>query len=299
MLNSTSPTQPTVVSLANYSYLTTIGDKAIHFLQGQLSCDVNLLSTEQTVMGAYLNIQGRIITTLRLLRHNDQLLLQLPSNLSELVSQKLNRIAMLSRVKLQPSDDLQTIGIIGQHAGEQLQRYFTTIPTVPLQSIHEHGLTLIRITSNEQFMLIGSAESITAFAQQVRLSDGSFNDWLLQLIAAKLVEIDAFTSEQFTPHEIGLPEQGAVSFTKGCYVGQEIVARMQYLGKLKQHLQLLHWHTPPVCQRLDKVFNQDHKAVGQIAVIAQYHNQQSALVVLRDDHVGALLFTSQHEALNH
>jgi folate-binding protein YgfZ len=297
MLINSSQTQPAIIELPEYSYLTIDGDKAIHFLQGQLTCDVNALTTEQALIGAYLNVQGRVITTLRIFHHEHQLLLQVPRDLIELVYNKLNRVALLSRVKIQIQNDIKTIGFFGGNISEKLQSYFTSTPTLPMQAIFYRGLTLLRVAKHEQFILIGLHPAITDFTKHISLPHANYEYWLSGLIMEKIVEINAKTSEQFTPHEIDLPAHNAVSFTKGCYVGQEIVARMQYLGKLKQHLQLLHWQSPPSCQILDKLFNQEQKSVGQIASIVKIDNMQYALAVLRDDHVNALLFTEKNEQL--
>lgn len=292
-----TPVNPGIIEFRDYNYLAITGDKTNHFLQGQLTCDVSLLTAEKALLGAYLSVQGRVITSLRLIQHKSQLLLQLPSNISEVVYSKLNRIAALSRVKLQFNHEIQTVGILGSNVTEKLQTYFSSTPTAPMQALHEHDLMLLRITKEEQFMVIGTAQSINHFKQKVILPEISDSNWQLSLIKAGLVEIDATTTEHFTPHEIDLPGQNAVSFTKGCYVGQEIVARMQYLGKLKQHLQLLQWQTPPVCQILDKVFNQEQRAAGQIAAIASHKNQQVALVVLRDDAIKTALYTKDNTLL--
>lgn len=287
-------TNTPILQLLEYSYLTISGDKSIHFLQGQLSCDVNTLAAEQGKFSAYLNVQGRVISTIRLFHHHEHLLLQVPSNIVETVLNKLSRVAMLSRVTIKPMQNLQTIGILSSNPKEKLQSYFSFIPDLPMQTFHENNITLICIIPNQQYMLVGSADTLCNFKQETTSVQPL---WLYYLIKERLVEVDALISEQFTPHEIDLPAHNAVSFTKGCYVGQEIVARMQYLGKLKQHLQLLSWTSPPVGCILDKLYNQEKKSVGQLAAIVTINNTQYALAVLRDDHQHAALFTSQNEQL--
>lgn len=263
------------INMPAYQYVAVTGDKNRAFLQGQLSCDVNLLTEKVAVFGAYLNTKGRVIATVRIFMLNNQLLLQIPQSVAEVVLTKLNRVAALSRVKLLPCPEINTLGIVTTNA------------------VATDDTALLCINNANQYMLIGTPEIITARVQALGLSAGSDALWHYGLIQNKLIEIDAQTTEQFTPHELDLPSHNAVSFTKGCYVGQEIVARMQYLGKLKQHLQLLQWQQP-LCQRLDQLFNDKQQAVGEIISLVNLDNKQYALAVLRDDAKDLPLFTKDH-----
>ncbi|MBX9705046.1 MAG: hypothetical protein K5Q00_02235 [Gammaproteobacteria bacterium] len=234
-------------NLPEYSYFTVSGDKSLHFLQGQLSCDVNLLNDKQVIFGAYLNIKGRVIATVRVIKLNEQILLQIPSSLADTVITRLSRIAQLSRVSIAPLSSIETV------------------------------------------------ESI----EKLIFSGSSREHWLQHLIQIKLVEITQETTELFTVHDINLPAHEAVSFTKGCYVGQEIVARMQYLGKLKQGLQYLKWPTPPICLNGAQLFDENSAPAGQIALSCILENTQHALVVLKDSAMGKKLYTEQREHLSY
>lgn len=267
------------ISLPYYRYFSLSGDKALAFLQGQLSCDVNRISDTQAVFGAYLNIKGRVITTLRLLKIDGKLLLQLPESLADIVVSRLARVAMLSRVTLTPEPELTTLGIIGEDTIPALG--MDVIPQVTMSITQSNpDSALVRIAQAELFMLIGSKKSMTPFLKDPSPVDQ--NVWLYQLIQSRLVEIDTQTTEQFTPHELDLSAHEAVSFTKGCYVGQEIVARMQYLGKLKQHLQQLQWHIPPLRSNNAPLYDQEQKIVGYTVMICNVENEQYALAVIRD-----------------
>lgn len=258
-------TSPGYISLPHYRYFSVTGDKTLSFLQGQFTCDVNQVSESQAVFGAYLDIKGRVISTLRLLKADDKLLLQLPESMVATVIPRLTRVAMLSRVKLTPEPELTTIGIIGTHT----ETDFSLYP--------------VSVGQAEQLMLIGTQKSVKNLLEKHTFSDP--NVWIYGLIQSRLVEVDAQTTGQFTPHDLDLPAQDAVSFTKGCYVGQEIVARMQYLGKLKQHLQQLQWPTPPERDNNTPLYDENQQVVGHIVMLCTLGSQQHALAVVRDNAV--------------
>lgn len=286
------------VDLADYGYIGITGAKAIAFLQGQLTCDVQPLSHEHSCWGAFLNVKGRIISTLRLGYLQDQIWLQMPQALLDTVLAKLKRVAALSRVNCTNiSDELVTVGLIGAGWVSKLQSVFSPLPTQAGQMHCLEYLTLIKHPAADSYLLIGAPLAIMNFCQQHPAAWAPPTAWKQQQIAVGLAEITQATTELFTPHEINLPEFSGVSFTKGCYVGQEIVARMQYLGKLKQHLSALNLHTSIAVTPGMTLHTQDGTIVGQIVNATNTQaGQYTALAVLRDEARDKALY-SQNKVL--
>jgi folate-binding protein YgfZ len=148
------------------------------------------------------------------------------------------------------SDELMRMGLTGECAEPLLGANFDALPTVANGVAQRAGLTLIRLPgASPRFELLGPAETLieiwqSAEPQATRMSD---DFWALQDIRAGVPTIYPATSEAFIPQMINMQLVDGVSFTKGCYVGQEVVARMQYLGNLKRRMFLAHVtsDTPP------------------------------------------------------
>jgi hypothetical protein len=288
------------IDLSDYGYISITGAKAIAFLQGQLTCDVQQVSKQYSSWGAFLNVKGRIISTVRLGYSHEQLWLQTPLSLVDTVLTKLKRVAALSRVTCSTiSDELITVGLVGAGWVSKLQQIFSPLPEQAGQMHCLEHLTLIKHPAADSYLLIGAPLAVMNFCQQHPAAWAPPALWEQQQIAIGLAEITQATTELFTPHEINLTEFAGVSFTKGCYVGQEIVARMQYLGKLKQHLSTLNLYTTIAVTSGMILHTQDGAVVGQIVNVATIQaGQYTALAVLRDEAQGKSLYSHDQKLLN-
>lgn len=284
-LFSIDTTNHFITVLPQFGYLKITGDKAITFLQGQLTCDLLQLTPTQSLWGAYLNLKGRVITTLRVFYWQDHIYLQLPTDLLSIVQNKLAKIALLSRVTLTDvSDQFATLGLSGKTIFD--------LPTSLYGSVSDKELTIIKTGASEQTMLIGSPQAVIAVGTQTALPWGERLFWDYLQIQQKMVEVDKQITELFTPHDIALAEHQAVSFTKGCYVGQEIVARMEYRGKLKQQLYRVTFHSAPPLGAGMNLYNSEANIVGQIARVCMVPDQsQIALIVAKNEMVGQKLYS--------
>jgi tRNA-modifying protein YgfZ len=131
---------------------------------------------------------------------------------------------------------------------------------------------------------IGEIKNISAALQASLPKVTSDNALLLQDIAAKVVNITIDTSEKFTPHEISLEQTGAISFHKGCYQGQEIIARMHYQGKAKQHLIQAQ---SDIAFEPGDIIKVDDRKVGCVINCAKDASHYVLLASLRDDALDA------------
>lgn len=223
--------------LSYLSSLAVIGDKAADFLQGQLSCDLRQVNNHTIRHGAMCNLKGRVLALMDVLDwHGLQLVL--PKDLIPATQFSLNKTAMLSRVKLEVRDCYQIYGFYLANPDDLLPENLPLPGQPHALSTNEQAccyslgkqLYIIIIKQDYAATLSQPFES----RQQLR---GSLAWHRLQL-QTKTVEIYTDTRGLFLPHRIDLHLSGYLSFDKGCYKGQEIVARTHYRATLKHRLEL-------------------------------------------------------------
>ncbi|HQY22808.1 MAG TPA: folate-binding protein [Gammaproteobacteria bacterium] len=216
-----------------YGLIAVSGSEAATFLQGQITADIRTITSTQPGFSAYCNAKGRIRALFRIFFHHECYFLQLPVGVLPSALATLKKYARFSKVKLEDvSEQWQRIGICLTHAD------LKTIDFLDLKDI-----ILLPLPSPEfykRFELIGLPNIVKPLWDLFLASENSvisdFDAWKYLDIQAGIPEIWPETIEQFLPHSLNLPALGAVSFNKGCYCGQEIVARMEYRANVKHKL---------------------------------------------------------------
>jgi len=240
--------------LADLSYLGCImvdGPDARDFLQGQLTNDVRELSNRHTQLSGYCSPKGRMLANLRLIRLGERFLLQLPRNKVEPVLARLRMFVLRARAELQDlSDELVAVGVAGPGASAELGRFIDPLPELDNGLTQADALTVIRIPgSPPRYEIIGPANAVQEIWLGLagRATPVASAHWRLLDIRAGLPTIYPETTEVLVPQMANMHLIDGVSFTKGCYTGQEVVARMQYLGRLKRRMYLadVEAATPP------------------------------------------------------
>jgi len=161
--------------------------------------------------------------------------------MTELVIAQLRKYAIFSKVNLKQDNALQVMGCVGSDSAVTLQAFFNNLPNEPDSAcIHENKL-LIRVQNENsipRFEIIGTTESLLLLQKslQEKYPAQSSTHWRLLEINAAIPTIYPQTIDLFTPQMLNYPELQGVSFKKGCYTGQEVIARTHYLGKVKRHL---------------------------------------------------------------
>jgi hypothetical protein len=247
--------------LSHYGLIRAYGEEAESFLQNQFCNDVRNVTGNSSQLSAYCNPKGRALAFFRLFLTNNQYYLRLPE---ELLADTLNRLRMfvlMSKVNLEDaSDDLVRIGFSGPEAGQRLSKVVGNIPDENNAVSHADNLTLIKVSDTpDRFEIYGSFDSVkpvweTLAANTIPAGKGS---WELLEIHSAIPEVVTETKEAFVPQMINLQAIDALSFKKGCYPGQEIVARMHYLGKLKRHMFLAHINEDVIPVPGDSLFAED------------------------------------------
>jgi tRNA-modifying protein YgfZ len=233
---------PTVHPLPDWSILRASGRDAGAFLQSQLSNDIGMLDASRAQLSTYCTAQGRMLATLLLWRHGDDYYLRLPGDIAPGVAAKLRRYVLRAAVALEDCPlQLRLLGLGGPGASAALAG-LVDIPEGAMAMSSSPEGTVIRLHEQELFEIAVPVRHwskvwnhLASFARPA-----GADAWTWRLIDAGLPVITAATQEQFVPQMANLEQLGAVSFDKGCYPGQEIVARAQYRGEVKRRLFRLH-----------------------------------------------------------
>jgi folate-binding protein YgfZ len=241
----------------DWAILQVAGEDARAFLQGQTTNDVRQIENNLFQFNAICNPKGRILTTFYLYQQRGIYHLLLPADNADFIQQRLRLYVLRAKVSLQQIDNKRCFGLFA-HEAAQLTPLFT--PLARNQCAHEADNTLLAYDDNRYVLIAGEPLSHSLSMQ----TDAA---WALADVQAKIPTVNAALREQFIPQMIDLPLLKGVSFTKGCYTGQEVVARVHYLGKAKQRMVLaqLHSATCPVVG--DAVFSGDEN-IGQIVAAA-------------------------------
>jgi folate-binding protein YgfZ len=222
-----------------FGVLSFKGPDAATFLQGQLSNDVTALTTESLQWSSYNSPKGRMLATLCLWRAGpEEFRALLAGDLAEPVRKRLAQFVLRAKVAvadLTPS--LALFGIGGEGARAAVAAALGAAPQ-PGNVVQSAGATALGLPDG-RIVVCAPIESSAAFSRDLAGADGTATDgagWTLLAIRAGVPHVTAATQGLFVPQTANWELVGGVHFKKGCYPGQEIVARMQYLGRLKERL---------------------------------------------------------------
>ncbi|WP_460042307.1 CAF17-like 4Fe-4S cluster assembly/insertion protein YgfZ [Pseudomonas sp. S2_H01] len=272
--------------LSHEGVLAVRGVDASKFLQGQLTCNLDYLSDAKATLGARCTQKGRMQSSFRILLEGDGVLLAMASELIEAQLLDLKKYAVFSKSRL--TDESASWVRFGLNDGDgALVTLGLDLPQETDSVVRANDLIAIRVSPAraEFWVRADQAEEIrTRLAAQ--LPEGTLNDWLLGQIRAGIGQVFGQTREAFIPQMINLQAVGGVSFKKGCYTGQEIVARMQYLGKLKRRLYRLTLEGSDVPEPGVELFSPVHaSSVGNVVIAARAGATVEVLAVLQADAV--------------
>lgn len=238
--------------LSQFGILRVSGEDAKGFLHNLFSSDVNALTPQHALPSSFNTAKGRTLATFLIWLEGADFLLQLPQELIAAIQKKLAMYVLRSKVKIEnASDRFVRIGISGPNAEELLKEHVfnqldgarLSVSTGTLDN--KTRISVIRLDGQRFQVNIDPPEDASALWQKLSAEARPVGspcwDWLN--IRAGFPVILPQTQEEFVPQMANLDLIGAVNFKKGCYPGQEIVARMQYLGKNKRRMYLAHVET--------------------------------------------------------
>ncbi len=282
--------------LSHEGILAVRGSDAGKFLQGQLTCNINYLSLEHASLGARCMVKGRMQSSFRILPEGNGYLLAMASELLEAQLADLKKYAVFSKATL--TDESAAWARFGlQHGEAALQALGLPVPDEAGTTVRDAGLIAIAVSPGrvELWVPAEQADAVRA-TLAATLEEASLNLWLLGQVRAGIGQVMGPTRELFIPQMINLQAVDGVSFKKGCYTGQEIVARMQYLGKLKRRQYRLALEQQEVPTPGTEIFSPTHgSSVGEVVLAASAGQGCELLAVLSaeavaDDnlHLGSL-----------
>ncbi len=247
-----------LVSLPHYSAIYLSGEEQSSYLQGQVTCDVNNTNEHNLLLGAHCDAKGKVFSAFRLInRNNSHLLIQPKSSITASIAE-LKKFGVFAKVDITQADNLSIFALIGEQASELLQANFAQVPDSLTPVVHADGTTIVYLAGKQtRYLLIDEADNLVAKLNKLDLNTYTAPVWNLLEITEGFVQLNEQTSGEYVPQMLNLQAINGISFTKGCYLGQETVARMQYLGKNKRALFSLTANT-------DKPFSPDEVIEKQL-----------------------------------
>ena len=239
--------------LSGRGLISITGADALSFMQGQFTTNILDITRQQGQLSAWCSPKGRVLAVFTVVAHADGYLLMMPRELIATLLNRLRLYVLRAQVVVEDVSDneLVCIGCQGQTAETTLEPMFPEIPTELYQISHSiDGIMLIRVPGlSPRFELVGSATSMAALWTKLssHLWPHPESTWLLGAMTAGVPNVRSDTADEYLPQMLNLELIGGVDFNKGCYPGQEIVARAHYLGKVKRRMYLIEIHadTPP------------------------------------------------------
>ena len=269
--------------------IAVYGDDAATFLQSQLSNDIRLVDDAHSQLSAFCTAKGRILGLVRIFHAGDTYYLRLPLDALDAVLQRLRMFVLRADVTLEDaSENFLRMGVAGDRAPDLLADAGVTVPGTINDVAHSNGNTIIAVPGiHPRYEIYATAlDAAKSLWNGLNVHAAPVGEpvWRLLDIQAGIPNIFAATGELFVPQMTNLQLVDGVNFKKGCYPGQEIVARMQYLGKLKRRMYLGHIDQDTPAQPGDELYSpaDSEQSAGRI-VDAQPHPDggQLALAVLQ------------------
>lgn len=233
-----------LVDLNHLDLLAVKGPDSARFLQGQLTCDVNQASAGHSVYGAVCNNKGRMLSSFRLVNAGEDYYLEMQPGLLEANKANLDKYIVFFKAETEDARAIfDRLGVAGAEAETLLAQDFQPLPEQPGDISQNGGHLLIKLNNAtdhvpsryELWLAAGDSAAIRG-KLQASLDSVPHEKWQLQDIRLGIYHVTQNDVEAFTPQALNYDLAGAVSFTKGCYTGQEIVARMYYRGTAKRRL---------------------------------------------------------------
>jgi len=282
--------QNIICDLSHLGLLEISGADVVTFLQGQVTNDVKLLAGNNAHYTAYCTPKGRMLALFLAFASYDHLRLQFNRDLLEPIMKRLKMYVMRSKVEIKNvSDEIIRLGINGPQAASLLASQFSSVPTKDYEMLTlENGalLKLPTIRNHQRFEIFVDAVNApiiwNALKQHCLAVGKPCWDWLE--IQAGIPDITSRTQEQFVPQMLNLDILNGINFKKGCYTGQEIVARTHYLGTVKRRTYLANIPSNISPVEGNKIHDEAQNEIGQIVRIApSLSNGFDALIEMRID----------------
>ncbi len=276
------------ISLDNFSAISLSGEEQSKYLQGQVTCDVNAVNDNSLSHGAHCDAKGKVLSVFRLInRDGEHLLLQEKSSI-ELSIAALQKFGVFAKVTISKTENLSFYALVGEQAATLLQTNFKAVPDSLSPVIQAGSTTLVYLAGKqERYLIIDKTEIVNSLIKALALPVYNHNVWQLAEINEGFPLLAEQSLEQYVPQMLNLQAINGISFTKGCYLGQETVARMQYLGKNKRALFALEGSksATDICAGdiIEKQLGENWRKAGDILAVYCSDEQINVQAVLAND----------------
>ena len=254
----------------NTTCIQVSGEDSQKFLQGQFSNDITEVTDSVYQYSSYSTNQGKVIAIFRILKNNQGYLLLINKDVAKYFIERLSMYILMSKVIIEEQKDCKIYGVLGKSANNILLKnilkeneYIKSSDNIILNNKNKYmpAATIIKIKSN-------NSESDELLQSEINV-DYNVNELIDNLLL--LPRITMATKETYIPQVLNLEDLNGINYKKGCYTGQEIVARTHYLGKIKKKIFLLQHYEKDI-DIGDKIHDVDGEVVGEIFTSTQKIN---------------------------
>lgn len=293
----------TLMTLDDWALATLSGADAEKYLQGQVTADVAQLTEHQHLLAAHCDPKGKMWSNLRLFRRQDGFAFIERRSLRDSQLTELKKYAVFSKVTIAPDDEHVLLGVAGFQARAALKNLFSELPDAEKQVVSEGETSILWFEHPaERFLLVTDAATAERVTEALR-GEAQLNNsqqWLALNIEAGLPVIDAVNSAQFIPQATNIQALGGISFKKGCYTGQEMVARAKFRGANKRALWTLAGRAsrvPEAGEDLELKMGENWRRTGTVLAAVQLDDGRLLVqVVMNNDMEADSVFRVRDDA---
>ena len=279
MVSNKTMNKKRLINLNYLNILEIVGEGAIELLQGQLTCDMGKVSSKNPTQGAICNVKGRIISSFIVVAPNDEntnkFWLIGPELMMKKTQDVLKKYSPFYQVDISILSDKDIYGA----NNDALESFFPDLNFNDNQYIRHSSLVLGYLDKKIRLVITNKGDTIFKDSGEI---SSDLGDWHLDNFLIKDVEITEDLSEKLTPHEINYDVSERVDFEKGCYTGQEIVARMHYRAKSLPRLYLTEGSND-LAEINMSVENSAGRRIGSVVKVLKHQKGNYALISIKAD----------------
>jgi len=280
------------VELTDYRVLAIGGDDRVDFLQGQLTQDVARIDETHGALAGWATAKGRLLAVGQLMATPDALLWPLPADIVAGVHRRLGMFLLRAKAEINISEHA-VFGLVGLEPDAPVALGEIELGAAPGAAGRADDCVLARLVGDStRAWLCGPARTLRDWCDDAKLDGTDRNEWRLLDTRAGLPTIVAATSEAFIPQMLNLDLLDGISFTKGCYVGQEIVARTQNLGRIKRRMYRFRCPDPVAGEPGATIFGPNN-ATGKVVMTARADGAMELTAVVAIDQAGEAWFADE------
>ena len=281
-----SSEEKVLADLSDRGLLKVSGEDAETFLQNQLTNDIRNVKETSHQESAWCSPKGRIIANFRIFKRGDSFLLDLSADLVEHVTKKLRMYVMMSKVTIEDvSDHMVHFSYSGHGAASELKEVLGSVPAESKETIQSDSLSVLAMAgANPRFDIFGEVDDCKKLWQKLssNAAIGNSSHWDYLNIQAGIPMISAESTEAWIPQMVNYIQIGGVDFQKGCYPGQEVVARLNYLGKTKRRMYHIETDALTVLKVGSSVKSINDTEAGKVlSSVVNPQGKAEALVILK------------------